>query len=132
VQFAHGHDRGVGQVHPVVPAEERADARPVRSEVEGQAQHVTLDQLEERIEAQAVFPQEVRGLGEDCLARQEGRTHLLHPHDRPRVVGIVAIEIDDERSRVADRGHDLQRRRLASVAARRLPARLPPRSAALS
>jgi hypothetical protein len=55
------------------------------------------------------------------------RPYLLRDCDSPRVMRIVAIEISEERTGVADCNHDRRNLRRVLVAGRRPPARLPGR-----
>lgn len=77
---------------------------------------------------QVVFTEKVHGFGEDGFTCEHWRSYLLHDRHGPRVIRIVAIEIGDERTSIANGGqHRLNLRRVL-VAARRRPARAPARS----
>jgi hypothetical protein len=88
--------------------------------------------LKHRIDTQAIFAQEGYDLGQDRFTEEHRRPHTLQKCDSPFVVGIVAVEIRQERARVTDRGHGRRNLARAFVAGNRLPARLPAKSALIA
>ena len=79
--------------------------------------------------ADSFNPQKVNNFSEYSFADQHRSSHLFHLRNRPIVMGIVAIEIGKEGTRVTDRDHARRNLARAFVADNRRPARLPVRSA---
>jgi hypothetical protein len=101
----------------------------MRREIEGQPKCVALEQLKQRIDRQAIFPQKVDNLSEYRFTDEHRSPHLFHQRDSPFVMRIVAIEIAKQGTRVTDRDHGRRNLARAFVADNRRPARLPARSA---
>ena len=58
VQLSHDHDRGIRQVHLPITRHQRSNARPMSREIEGKPHCFALEQLKQRIDRQAILPQE--------------------------------------------------------------------------
>jgi len=132
MQLGHDDDRRVGQIHLLVSRHQRSNARPVRREIELQPNCFAFEQLEQGIDRETILAQKVYNFSEYRFANEHGSLHLLHKHDGPRVIRIVTIEIGKERTRVTDCDHGRLNLLRAFVAGRRLPAKLPARSALIA
>src|SRR5215471_2476263 len=100
----------------------------MRREIEGQSDCFALEHLKQRIERQAVLPQEVDDFGDYRFADEHGSSHLFHKRNSPLVMRVIAIEISKEWTCVTDRDHGRLNLLRVFVAGDRRPARLPARS----
>lgn len=101
-------------------------------EIELQPNCLTLKQLEQGIQRQTVFAQEVHNFSEYRFTDEHRSLHLFHKRDSPLVMGIVAIEIGEQRTSVTYRDHGRRNLLRAFVPGTRLPARVPAKSALIA
>ena len=132
MQFSHEDNRCICEIHLAIPRHQLSNAWPMRCDIEAELNRLAFEQLKQRINCQAVFPQKVCNFSEYRIRYQHRRAHVFHYGNGPLVMGIAAIKICKQWTGVTDDCHSRRNLRRALVAGTPLPARLPARSAVSS